>query len=264
MPFRPQNGVDLANQRIVNVADASNPTDAVTLQQLQNYLAGLAWKQPVRVATTTNGALATAFAAGQSVDGVTLAAGMRILLKDQSTASENGIYVVAGTGAPTRATDADSLNEIQNAAVYVVAGTTNADRNYVQTVNDVTPGTTGQTWVQQGVGQTYTPGNGITITANTVSAVAAPGGGLSVGATGIAIDSSVVARKVSQNLAAATAGSPQTVTHGLGSLDVDVAVIEVSTGQDVEPDVFRTSTNTVSVTFASAISAGQFRIVVQG
>lgn len=64
-------------------------------------------KASVRVATTSAGTLATSFEAGDSVDGVTLAAGDRILIKDQSTAAENGIYIVGTSGEPTRAPDFD-------------------------------------------------------------------------------------------------------------------------------------------------------------
>ena len=66
---------------------------------------GVKWVDPVRVATTANGTLATAFDDASTVDGVTLATGDRILIKNQSDAKANGIYVVAASGAPTRATD---------------------------------------------------------------------------------------------------------------------------------------------------------------
>jgi hypothetical protein len=134
------NGIDLQSQRAVNAADASNPTDLVTKQQLDAAVAGLSWKQPVRVATTTNGTLTTAFAAGQTIDGVTLATSDRILIKDQSTASQNGIYVVQSSGSPVRATDADSTAELQAATVYVTSGTTNADKAYTQTTDSPTVG----------------------------------------------------------------------------------------------------------------------------
>lgn len=75
----------------------------ITLLGLVGTIA--ATKRTVRVATTANGTLATAYANGQTVDGVTLVTGDRILLKDQTTASENGIYVVAASGAPARAAD---------------------------------------------------------------------------------------------------------------------------------------------------------------
>jgi hypothetical protein len=112
-------------------------------------LTGLSWKQHVRVATTSAQTLATAFAAGQVRDGVTLATGDRILIKNQATASENGIYTVNASGAPTRATDADSGAELVNASVYVSEGTVNADTQWVCTTNaPITLGTTSLAWAQ--------------------------------------------------------------------------------------------------------------------
>ena len=102
------------------------------------------WKDVVRVATTTNGALSTAFAAGQVVDGATLATGDRILIKDQTTAAENWIYTVNSSGAPTRVSD-----NMLGAVVFVSEGT--ANRNTVWgCVTDaaITPGTTSTVWVQ--------------------------------------------------------------------------------------------------------------------
>lgn len=98
-------------------------------------LAGLSWKQAVRVATTAALTLASDFENGDTVDGVVLATGDRILIKNQSSATENGIYIVAASGAPTRATDADSGAELVNATVYVSEGTANADTQWTCTTN---------------------------------------------------------------------------------------------------------------------------------
>jgi hypothetical protein len=98
----------------------------VALSSLASILSN-SWKQAVRVATTANGTLASAYENGDTVDGVTLATGDRILLKNQTTASENGIYTVNASGAPTRATDANTGALMVNAAVLVSEGTANAD-----------------------------------------------------------------------------------------------------------------------------------------
>jgi hypothetical protein len=125
---------------------------ATSSSTFQEFLAAtLSWKQAVRAATTTNGTLATAFANGQSVDGVTLATGDRILLKNQTTGSENGIYTVNASGAPTRASDADSGAKLVNATVKVSEGTTNADTEWQCTTNaTITLGSTALTWAQFG------------------------------------------------------------------------------------------------------------------
>lgn len=155
-------GVDAANQRIVAVASPSAGTDAANKQYVDDNLAGLRWKQPVRAATTANGTLASAYANGSTVDGVALVTGDRILVKDQTAPAENGIYTVNASGAPTRATDADSTAELDAATVFVLGGTVNADKAYTQTATVTTVGTTGVVFTQFGGGAAYTAdGQGI-------------------------------------------------------------------------------------------------------
>ncbi|HYC31560.1 MAG TPA: hypothetical protein VEB59_04680, partial [Gemmatimonadales bacterium] len=114
---------------------------------------GLSWKQAVRAATTTAGTLASDFADGDTIDGVTLATGDRILIKDQADAEENGIYVVAASGAPTRAADADAGAELVNATVYVSEGDTLADTSWTCTTDGpITLDTTELTFAQSGGG----------------------------------------------------------------------------------------------------------------
>jgi hypothetical protein len=116
-------------------------------------VAGLSWKQAVRAATTAAGTLASSFEAGDTIDGVTLVAGNRILIKNQATASENGIYVVNASGAPTRATDADSGAELVNASCFVSEGTTNADTQWTCTTDaPITLGTTALAFAQLSTG----------------------------------------------------------------------------------------------------------------
>lgn len=118
-----------------NLADPLSGQDAVTLAYLQARLAGLKPKQAVRAATTVAGTLASSFEDGDVIDGVTLATGDRILIKDQAAPAQNGIYTVNASGAPTRATDFDSLSpvdEINGAWVAVQEGTANAGIVFTQ------------------------------------------------------------------------------------------------------------------------------------
>lgn len=117
---------------------------------VDNLVAGMQWKQPVVAATTTAGTLATDFAAGSVIDGITLSNAQRILIKDQSLAKENGIYVVNVSGAPTRADDASSSQKLISAAVIVEKGTANADLAFVCTSDAVVLGSTAVTFVQFG------------------------------------------------------------------------------------------------------------------
>lgn len=109
---------------------------------MQDYVGASNLKDAVKVATTTAGTLATSFANGQVVDGVTLATGDRILIKNQATGSENGIYTVNATGEPTRATDCDTDSDIADAVVYVSQGTVNADTGWKLVTDNITLGTT--------------------------------------------------------------------------------------------------------------------------
>jgi hypothetical protein len=134
-------------------------------------------KDSVRVASTGNVSLtggSSDLEAGDTIDGVTLVAGDRVLLKNQSTASENGIYVaVASGGTPARSDDANASAEVTSGMfVWVEEGTSNGDQGYVLTTNNViTLNTTNFTFTQfSGAGQ-ITAGNGLTKSGNTINVV---------------------------------------------------------------------------------------------
>lgn len=117
-----------------------------------NYLGYSFPSQPrsVRVATTANGTLSTAFANGQTVDGVVLATGDRILIKNQTTQSQNGVYVVEASGSPTRATDFNTSSELLRGTVYVQSGTSNVGTWWHTTnTSTITIGTTAITYGQR-------------------------------------------------------------------------------------------------------------------
>jgi hypothetical protein len=253
-------GIDLNNQRAVNVADASSATDAVTKQQLDAAVRGMSWKQAVRVATTANGALATAYANAQTVDGVALVTGDRILIKNQTTQTENGIYTVNAAGAPTRALDADSTAELDSATVTVQAGTVGADTVWTQTTNTPVVGTNNLVWAQVGSGSGVgVAGNGLTLTSTTFDVGA--GAGIAVAADSVAIDTAVVVKKFAADCVVTT--NPQTFTHGLGTNDITVAVWEVATSSLVYPDVTK-GAGTIIVDWGAAPTAAQYRVVAHG
>jgi hypothetical protein len=131
---------------------------------------GLHIHASVVAATTTNITLATDVENGDTLDGVTLATGNRILVKNQSTESENGIYVVAASGAPSRATDFDSPSEIDGGDfVFVTGGTSNDNTGWVQTNIVGTVGTDAIYFSQFSGAGTYSAGTGLTLTGSVFS-----------------------------------------------------------------------------------------------
>ena len=135
--------MNMGANKITNMADPTLAQDSATKSYVDNAVAGLSWKQAVHVASVADVTISSAPAA---IDGHTLNSLERILLKDQATASENGIYVFNGTGnALTRSSDADTWNEIVGLVVYVEQGTANAGSKYVNT--NVVGGTLGTTAV---------------------------------------------------------------------------------------------------------------------
>jgi hypothetical protein len=159
----------------LQVSAPSNDLDAANKAYVDASRSGLDVKASVRVATTAAINLSTDLEADDVIDGVTLVAGDRVLVKNQGTASENGIYVAValGAGVASRSTDADTSAEVTTGMfTFVSEGTVNADSGFVLTTNDtITLGTTGLTFVQfSGAGQ-ITAGDGLTKTGNTVNVV---------------------------------------------------------------------------------------------
>jgi hypothetical protein len=263
----PVASVAFNNQKITGLGTPTADTDAATKGYVDSVAAGIAWKDTVRAATTAAGTLATGFENTDVIDGVTLATGDRILIKNQAAPAENGIYTVNASGAPTRATDADSASDILNAAVFIQEGTVNADTGWVMTTNaPITLGTTGLTFVQFTGAASFTAGAGLTQTGNTIDVVA--GTGIVVNANDVQVNrtgtnGAHVPLKHAQAIGDGAATSIA-VTHNLGTVDVIVQVFQASGGAEVEVDVTRTSTTQVTLGFAVAPASNALRVVVLG
>lgn len=281
----PTADVSLASQKITNLATPTAATDAATKGYIDALVQGINWKESVRAATTANGTLASAFANGQVIDGVTLATGDRILLKNQSAGAENGLYTVNASGVPTRATDADTGAELLQAAVFVREGTVNADTLWVNGTNGpITVGSTALVFAQLSGGTSYTGGNGISIAGTVIAAVADPAGGLAVGVAGIGVVAPLpitlggtggitaaaarTALGVPGRFAASVGDGVSTsidVVHNLGTRDVITTVyLNASTWDVVICDVQNKDANTVTLIFAVAPTSNQYRVVVVG
>ena len=168
----------------VTGADPTGPTHFATRQYVDNITTGLDFKKSVIAATTANITLSGT----QTVDGVGLVAGDRVLVKNQTNATENGIYDVAA-GSWVRSSDANNtpINEV-SAGMYcfVEQGSVNADTGWVLTTDGtITLGTTNLTFVQfTGLGQ-ITAGNGLTKSGSTISALTVSSSRITVGPSGL-------------------------------------------------------------------------------
>ena len=159
----PTAAVSQNGQKITSLGDPSAATDAAHKGYVDSVAQGLDAKESVRLATTANITLS----GNVAVDGVTTAPGDRILVKDQSTASQNGIYVAAA-GAWARSTDADVWTELPGAHVFVEAGSTNADTGWVSTADaGGTINSTAVTFVQFSAAGQLIAGNALVKTGNT-------------------------------------------------------------------------------------------------
>ncbi len=240
-------------------AKVADPTDAAhiaTKGYVDAARQGLDVKDSVRVASVAPVAIASALEAGDVIDGVTLVAGDRVLLKDQSTASENGIYVAVASGAASRATDADTSAKVTTGMfTFVAEGTVNGDNGFVLTTNDtITLGTTGLTFVQfSGAGQVIA-GDGLTKSGNTLDVVGTTDR-ITVNADSVDISANYVGQSSITTLGTITTG----VWNG-----TDVAVADGGTGAS---DAATARTNLGIKTSAGAVTtttSALARIAKQG
>lgn len=279
----PTADVSLNSHKLTNVSDPTQAQDAATKAYVDATTQGLDVKPSVRVATaaalpahTRSGSVLTASANGAlTIDGVAVAAGDRILVKDEGGGShlENGIYAVTQTGDAshvwilTRATDADSSAEVTPGMfTFVEEGTANADSGWVLTTNaTITLNTTALTFVQfSGAGQ-ITAGAGLTKTGNQLDV--GTGNGIIVNADTIQVDPAVVARKYSALVGdgAATSITIAQGTHGLAASSQNlVQVTDASTGEVVFPDITVATNGNVTLAFASAPAANAYRVTIIG
>ena len=205
---------------LTSVTVTQDPVSALQLatkQYVDNIASGLSTKAPVYVATTANITLS----GEQTIDGF-LTSSSRVLVKNQTTQSQNGIYV-SSSGAWSRSSDANTWNQLVSAYVFVEVGTTQADTSWVCTVDPGgTLGTTPVTWVQFSGAGTYTAGTGLTLTGTqfsiTNTAVTAGSytlGNFTVNAQGQLTAASSTSTTGSGNVVLAT--SPTLVTPNLGT-----------------------------------------------
>ena len=265
--------LDADTYKIINLADPVYAQDAATKYYVDGVAQGLAVMGSVRMAT--EGPIDITANASGGVGGVTsIANGDRVLVKSQTDATENGIYIYNSS------TQRLVLSTLPSDTVKKGSYTLVTEGTYVAQGWVVTGYTAGaSTWTQFSAAGEYSAGNGIDITGNLISAVVNTAAGMALDADGIAIhagsglefDGSTGALKVTgfSTLASKFAGfvgngvlTSIPVTHGLGTKDVQVTVYEVATGEEVIVDVARTADNVVTLGFAVAPSTNAYRVVV--
>jgi hypothetical protein len=263
-------GSTLATSGAYGVTLTATGTTALTLPTsgtlaTQAYVDGVATgldvKASVRAATTANITLSGT----QTIDGVAVIAGNRVLVKNQSTASQNGIYVAAA-GAWSRATDADTDAEVTSGLfTFVEEGTANANSGYIlQTENPITVGTTALAFVQfSGAGQ-ITAGEALTKTGNTLD-VAVDGSTIEVSADALRVkDAGITAAKLALN-AVDLAGTKITGTLGLtngGTGGTSASTARTSLGLAIGSDV--QAYNSTLAAVAGGTYSGDDSIVTVG
>lgn len=247
--------------KVINLPAPSSNGDAATKSYVDSLVEGLAWKDSCRVATQANLNLSSP---GATIDGITMVSQDRVLVRSQTTASENGIYVWNGAAvAMTRSLDANTFPELEQAVTSVEEGTS-ANTSYRQDQVNGTLGSSTINWVTFGVSAP----SASTTTAGVVRLATQTEVNTGTDAT-IAVTPSTLAnwsgriKKYAVSIGDGTSTS-YTVTHNLASLDVNVTVFANSTGDEVITDVTHATTNTLTIVFASAPASNAYRVVVIG
>jgi hypothetical protein len=279
----PTADVSFATYKLTNLGSPVSAADAATKQYVDDVAQGLNIHAASYAATTANlnatysngtsGVGATLTNAGAnaafSVDGVSPSLNARILVKNQTTQAQNGIYVLSTVGdgstpwVLTRATDFDTATEIAGGDfTFVDAGSTLANTGWVNIDEVTTVGTDPIVFQQFSGAGTYTASDGVLLTGTNFTGVVVSSGGLTVGGTGFALDTTIAVRKYAANVGDGTA-TTYTVSHNLGTKDVIVSVYDNSSPYaEVICDVQHTSTSAITLLFSVAPTSNQYRVVV--
>ena len=277
----PTAAVSFNGQLITGVADPIAQQGAATKAYVDNVIAALTagqiLKGAVRVVATTNVSITTA---PSTIDGITLAAGDYVLLTGQTVPAQNGPRVFTAAGAAlNRAPNFDTSSEAQLGSYWIVREGSSADL-FAMLTNDtaITLDTTALTFVVRGMpSNTYIAGNGLQLIGSTFSVVPASGGGLVVTGSGVAIDTSVVARVVKGIIPAASAGivtvsgATVSIAHGLGNWAPRVTLRYYTSpgsgntqGALIEVEEVATDGNNLVLTLAAAPASNQYYYSITG
>ena len=206
----PDGSVSLNSQKITNLATPTADGDAASKSYVDGVSQGLDVKASVVAATTANITIATALNNGDTLDGVTLSTNDRVLVKDQSTASQNGIYIVGSS--PARADDLAAGVDAAGMFTFVEQGSTNADQGFVCTSNkgSAVVGTNNLAFSQFSGAGNLTAGDGLDKSGNEFSVDLKSNGGLVIESTELAVD--LAASSITGTLAVSDGGTGSTTS----------------------------------------------------
>lgn len=289
----PTTALNLNSQKITNLADPTNPQDAATKNYVDTAVSGFKWKNSVKAATTGNITLSGT----QTIDGISVVANDRVLVKDQSTQSQNGIYIVSASPW-TRASDADTWNELVSAAVFVEQGTVNQDTAWVCIADQGgTLGTTAVVFTQFTGVAALVAGNGLSKTGNQIDVnvdnqsieissdivqakldingsitksaqglkVSVDNNTIQINANALEIKEPYKNKKYTSTITGNGSTTTFSITHNIGNKDVIIDVYENTTGYTVFPLIERYDVNTAKFTFKTAPANGKvYNVVIIG
>jgi len=226
----PTSAFSFNSQNLTNLADPVNAQDAATKSYVDSTAQGLDTKASCLVASTANIATLSGLL---TIDGVTVAAGNRVLVKNQTAQADNGIYVASAT-AWSRSTDMNLWAEFPAAYTFIEQGTTQADTGWVCTSNQGgTLGTTAVTWAQFSGAGSYAAGTGLTLTGTTfsISNTAVTAG--SYGGASQSLSATVNAQGQLTALSAQAIAIANTQVSGLGTMSTQAASNVAITGGSI-------------------------------
>lgn len=248
------------SSRITNLLDAVSPQDAATLGQVNAAIAGLRIKANAKVATQST---ITLNSPGSTIDGITMTAGDRVLVKSQTAQSQNGIYVWNNAFSLTRAADADNSTELSQAIITVEQGTS-AGLTYRQTTASITLETTALNWMLFGIvypaANTSAAGTLRLATQDEVNA----GTDNTTAISPQTLAGSIYASAKSVTVIGDGSSTIFSIGHNFNTYDVLVEVIQ-NTGiyETVNVLVTRQGLNNVTIYFNTAPAVNAYRVIIR-